>query len=467
VLVPLLVATLLLVASASSADDVVVITVCSAEGNATCAEANQTCLLTIENGVAADESEEGEVGVESCGACLEGYIEIHPDSDDGCQFVDEVAWDDYFNYHNPKYRDPDDDDAQQEREQQLLSRMHYISKFESQIPPPTYHLQINEYTADTDVDHQHKTGYRPSSDPDEATSKFPMFEPDDDAGGGSGGGNDRNLSNGDAGIPEAVNWVEAGAVTAVTNQGRCSCCWGISTVEAVEGAVYINKVNDDFLQPLSFQQMISCDKQNDGCDGGTVETAYQYAISNSFGGLTSSDEYPFVDSDGTTTSTCDLTDKSVVVKVDDPRTVIGFNQDFPFDERVTKMKKAAARQPVSISVNTNCDTFTNYAGGIITDDGNCTCSSTSCIDHTVLLVGYNDTSNPPYWLIKNSWGTSWGEVSYPSKGATEFFWLAGLVHCKVMLITPLFARGTFLFVCSKDTFSFHRKVEATGVCSGC
>lgn len=394
-LMPVALLVLMLSSLAAAADDgAAVVTTCSEAGNSTCLETNQVCLRTGSDDADAEES---------CGACRAGYIQVHPDSPEGCQTVEEVVLDDFVRFHNPKYRD---DAASEEREVQLKRRLQLVSEWESQIPPPPFHLGVNAFAADTADDHRHKTGYRPGESGVTESAAFPRFDPSEAAA--AGGQGRREVQQ----LPAAVNWVDAGAVTPVVDQGRCQCCWSISTAEAVAGAAHINGADGGFIEQLSFQQLVSCDAENEGCEGGNVEEAYNYAWQNTFGGLASSDQYPFVDSDGTTTSDCELTGKDLAVTMDDPRTVIGFGDTYPFSERVSMMKQAAAVQPVSISVDTDCDEFNNYKSGTVTDDGNCSCASTSCIDHAVLLVGYNDTASPPYWLVKNSWATSWGEDGY-------------------------------------------------------
>jgi C1A family cysteine protease len=169
----------------------------------------------------------------------------------------------------------------------------------------------------------------------------------------------------------------------------------------VEGATFIT---DTYIDSLSFQQLISCDTANYGCDGGSIAYAMQYCVSNPFKGLTLYTEYPFQDSDGTTTTTCETTGKNLSVEVFNPAAVASYSPNtYTLDERIQMFKSAVATQPVSITMNANCDTFNNYAGGVLTTDGDCSCQDTSCIDHAVLLVGYNDTYDPPYWYIKNSW----------------------------------------------------------------
>lgn len=89
-----------------------------------------------------------------------------------------------------------------------------------------------------------------------------------------------------------------------------------------------------------------------------------------------------------------------------------YTDDLTREERLQTLKRAVARQPVSVAMKTDCSTFSSYQSGIITQDGACACESVDCIDHAVLLVGYSDVSSPPYWLLKNTWGTGWGESGY-------------------------------------------------------
>jgi cathepsin L len=194
----------------------------------------------------------------------------------------------------------------------------------------------------------------------------------------------------------------------VKNQEQCGCCWAFATAGAIEGAVAIDS-NFTYLQSLSAQQFISCDTSNYGCNGGSPVTALEYSRTN---GVTSYEQYPFEDAGGTSTTNCKLSDYTVAVSDSDPSVVTDTDTGDSFSTRVTKMKQALVYGgPVAIVINANCAEFQSYSSGIFTP-GACSCSDSSCLDHAVLLVGYNDTNVPAYWKIKNSWGTCWGEDGY-------------------------------------------------------
>lgn len=195
---------------------------------------------------------------------------------------------------------------------------------------------------------------------------------------------------GDVGIPSSVDWRKQGAVTNVKDQGNCGACWSFSATGAIEG---INKIATGSLVSLSEQELIDCDRSfNEGCDGGLMDYAYEFVIQNH--GIDTEDDYPF-QARGKTCNRNKL--KRRVVTID------GY-VDVPANEEA--LLKAVATQPVSVGICGSDRAFQLYSKGIFT--GPCSTS----LDHAVLIVGYGSENGVDYWIVKNSWGTSWGMNGY-------------------------------------------------------
>ncbi|KAL3699100.1 hypothetical protein R1sor_017122 [Riccia sorocarpa] len=190
-------------------------------------------------------------------------------------------------------------------------------------------------------------------------------------------------------VPDSVDWRSKGAVTGVKDQGQCGSAWAFSTVGAVEG---INQIVTGTLVSLSEQELVDCDTQNDyGCDGGWMDTAFQFINNN--GGIDTEDDYPYKAQDGK----C-LKDKlnSHVVTIDD-------FEDVPEGE--ADLLKAVANQPVSVGIEAS-EWFRFYQTGVFS--GPCGTE----LDHAVVVVGYGTAHGSDYWIVKNSLGALWGEAGY-------------------------------------------------------
>ncbi|XP_037471797.1 senescence-specific cysteine protease SAG39-like [Triticum dicoccoides] len=192
-------------------------------------------------------------------------------------------------------------------------------------------------------------------------------------------------------LPATVDWRAKGAVTPVKDQGQCGCCWAFSAVAATEGIV---KLKTGKLISLSEQELVDCDVhgQDQGCEGGLMDDAFKFIIKN--GGLTMESSYPYTAADGK----CKAGSNSAA-------TITGF-EDVPANNEGALMK-AVANQPVSVAVDGGDMTFQFYSGGVMT--GSCGTD----LDHGIATIGYGNTSDgTSYWLMKNSWGTTWGEDGY-------------------------------------------------------
>jgi len=184
-------------------------------------------------------------------------------------------------------------------------------------------------------------------------------------------------------LADSVNWYSKGAVTPVKDQGQCGSCWAFSATEAIESYSFLN---DGKLHELSPQQINSCDKTDGGCNGGNTETAYEYV--QSAGGIESESSYPYTSGSGRT-GTCKSDSSEYVVSIKGYKSVA---------RGESNLQTALNSGPVSICVA--ADAFQSYSSGILK-------SCPGQIDHCVQAVGYDSTEN--YWLVRNSWATSWGE----------------------------------------------------------
>ncbi|GKC21817.1 cysteine proteinase COT44-like protein [Tanacetum coccineum] len=192
-------------------------------------------------------------------------------------------------------------------------------------------------------------------------------------------------------LPTKVDWRESGAVTPIKNQGSCGSCWAFSTVAAVEG---INKIITGDLISLSEQELVDCDNRyNSGCNGGAMDYAFEFIIAN--GGIDTETDYPYKG----VGDVCDqVRNKANIVSID------GYEDVQPNNENA--LKKAVAHQPVSVGIEASGRAFQLYQSGVFTG----TCGTE--LDHGVVVVGYGSENGKDYWLVRNSWGTNWGEDGY-------------------------------------------------------
>ncbi|BES90389.1 Curly [Nesidiocoris tenuis] len=198
-------------------------------------------------------------------------------------------------------------------------------------------------------------------------------------------------------LPAEYDWRTFNVVTPVKNQGQCGSCWAFSVTGNIEG---LYAIANNKLLSFSEQELVDCDKLDNGCGGGFFNTAFE-AIEK-LGGLETEDDYPYEGRN----DQCTLNKSEIRVSV---RDYVNITTD-----ETEIAKYLVGNGPISIGINANAMQF--YMGGVshplkfLCDPMN--------LDHGVLIVGYGVHRTRfthkllPYWLIKNSWGHRWGNKGY-------------------------------------------------------
>lgn len=228
-----------------------------------------------------------------------------------------------------------------------------------------------------------------------ASELFPAVPERDDGSSSDGADPDVEAApetEGVGAVPTAYDWRSKGAVTEVKNQGSCGSCWAFAAAGCAEGAHYVKNAK---LVSLSEQEFVDCVTTCYGCSGGWSDKALAWAKKN--GGVMTEAAYPYTMGKGT----CAFAKAKAAVAI---KRVYSLSSKKP----VKMQESLILYGPLAVSLD--AAKFNAYLSGVMDGTG---CSSSST-NHAVLLVGWgvDAATQMDYWIIKNSWGPSWGESGY-------------------------------------------------------
>merc|ERR1712232_543335 len=225
--------------------------------------------------------------------------------------------------------------------------------------------------------------------------------------------------------PKSIDWRFGKAVTPVKNQGQCGSCWAFSATEAIESQMILTTGGKyDFT--LSPQQIASCTPSTgtygcDGCNGGFTEGAYEYV--KGAPGLANGFYIPYEQSLTETEPTAACPTAKVNQITGEYEQLSGsYAQVSGYSYAVKPCTSgacenqdlkglAAALEKTPLSVCVNAGVWNDYTGGVLTSAA-CGSMGAASQDHCVMAVGFNATAPTPYWIVRNSWATTWGEQGY-------------------------------------------------------
>lgn len=238
----------------------------------------------------------------------------------------------------------------------------------------TFEVGINEYADLTVAEFKQLLNGFNATNTFQQTRKLNIFTPNDDT------------------VPTEVDWRTKGYVTPIKDQKQCGSCWAFSAVGSLEGQ-HFKKTGK--LVSLSEQNIVDCDKTSYGCMGGFMDNAFNYVKNN--GGVDTEASYPYTARGG----------KCLFKKDNVGATCTGL-VDIKKGSEADLLKAVASIGPISVAIDAGHQSFQLYKKGVYYEPN---CSPTQ-LDHGVLAVGYGADQGKDFWIVKNSWGTSWGMEGY-------------------------------------------------------
>uniref|UniRef100_A0AC34FNK3 Uncharacterized protein n=1 Tax=Panagrolaimus sp. ES5 TaxID=591445 RepID=A0AC34FNK3_9BILA len=184
-----------------------------------------------------------------------------------------------------------------------------------------------------------------------------------------------------------VDWRSKNVVSSIKNQEDCGDCYAFATAAAVES---YTAIKTRVLPNLSEQQILDCDSKSNGCTWGYLYSALDIAKDT---GLVTYSNYPYQD------------EKETCKSLSGSKYKISGHTWLPHDENAIAAAVSSTGPVPFVMICPSA--LMHYTGGVFSMSAD-TCKADSIGNHIPLIIGYNSD----YWIIKNSWGTGWGEKGF-------------------------------------------------------
>lgn len=193
---------------------------------------------------------------------------------------------------------------------------------------------------------------------------------------------------------DSFDWRDKNVVNPIEDMGRCTADWAFSAVQSME-TVYA--ISSGQLKKFSEQQLVDCVTSCSGCKGGDSNAAFQSIIDNG-GFVCLQSDYEYTASQ----NACKFDDVTHVGPV------ISKYIDVPDGNEVDMAVKIELYGPAVAVIDASNASFQLYDSGIY-DEPSC---DPYILSLTVGVVGFGVEDEVKYWIVRNAWGSSWGENGY-------------------------------------------------------
>jgi hypothetical protein len=163
-------------------------------------------------------------------------------------------------------------------------------------------------------------------------------------------------------------------------------------------------LNGGPLLELSPQQLVDCGPYS-GCNGGDYPLAWEYFTDH---GQETNSDYPYTAKDGT----CNYASSQGRTYI--PKVNGEYHVSLPDPSAPLAIMQAVEERTNAIGINASSGAFQSYESGVLAK-----CGISNLMNHAVTLEGYDAYASEPYFLVRNSWGTGWGEFGYVRFAMTD------------------------------------------------